>query len=219
MFSYLIKGWRTHGGEKLDLEIESGMDAGEAWPWFARIEHIPGTYVTGSGPGHALGRLLDALEDHDASAAVAKQLEPETRESVKFYVASRLENTELVQKVIDALQARNASCTYDWTQAGSVTGSIGDLADVARDERDGVELADFVIVLLPGGRGTHVELGMAIALKKQVLIWSADPALIGTTSATSAFYHLVQTIDGTTVRAEDAAVAFLETCRTYGRGK
>ena len=61
--------------------------------------------------------------------------------------------------------------TYDWTQHGSVQDDGPErIAEVAAAESRGVYLADAVIVLLPGGRGTHAELGMAYALGKRIFI-------------------------------------------------
>lgn len=38
---------------------------------------------------------------------------------------------------------------------------------IGERECDGVEIADILIILTPQGRGTHIELGMAIALGKR----------------------------------------------------
>ena len=93
---------------------------------------------------------------------------------MKIYIASKLENYLQVQALRDALLAAGHSITYDWTLHGSVHGQGEDrLREVAAAERNGVLQADLVIVLLPGGRGTHAELGMANALGKPVIIFSS----------------------------------------------
>lgn len=49
--------------------------------------------------------------------------------------------------------------------------------------------ADIVFVLLPGGFGTHVELGMALGFGKKVIVHSVDPDIFTKTQGTCAFYH------------------------------
>lgn len=125
----------------------------------------------------------------------------------KYYIASSLKNVEQVRSLRDALNARGWEHTYDWTVHGSVAGLGEDVFKItAEDESVGVIEADVVIVLLPGGRGTHTELGMvlgttllAMALQvagiaaevnRRICIFSPDPERdFGTTKDTCAFYH------------------------------
>lgn len=71
--------------------------------------------------------------------------------------------------------------TYDWTQnacardAGTVT--LGDLRSIGQHERDAVMSADVVPILLPGGKGTHVELGIAIAQGRRTILHSQDEVI------------------------------------------
>ncbi len=82
---------------------------------------------------------------------------------MRFYIASRLENAEAVKKVASVLKAAGHVHTYDWTEHGSVKGEgQARLEQVAENELQGVLSAEVVIVLLPGGRGTHTELGIAL---------------------------------------------------------
>jgi nucleoside 2-deoxyribosyltransferase len=53
---------------------------------------------------------------------------------------------------------------------------------------NGVRKSDIVIVLLPGGRGTHVELGAALALEKRVYIWAETDELFLYDERTCVFY-------------------------------
>lgn len=108
---------------------------------------------------------------------------------MKIYIASKLENHLLVQRVRNALQAEGHTITYDWTLHCSVKGQ-GEtrLQEVASAELDGVRSADLVVVILPGGRGTHAELGAANALNKPVLLFSPDPWPFRSNEATCAFY-------------------------------
>lgn len=93
---------------------------------------------------------------------------------MKFYIASKLENAEAVSKLASLLKRRGWVQTYDWTKHGSVQGcSMGRIKEVAELELKGVIDADIVIVMLPGGNGTHAELGAANALGKKVFLY--DP--------------------------------------------
>lgn len=89
----------------------------------------------------------------------------------KVYIASRLENAAAVRELRDELAKRDVALTYDWTAHGSVQGQGAErMREVAHAEAKGVEDADLVIVLLPGGRGTHVEIGIAIGNGVDILL-------------------------------------------------
>jgi hypothetical protein len=109
----------------------------------------------------------------------------------RYYIASRLENAPAVRELKITLDAWGWQHTYDWTTHGSVQQCASAvIRDVADAEMEGVSGADVVIVLLPGGRGTHVELGVALGNAARVLIASSDPgADFGVTGRTCAFYH------------------------------
>lgn len=51
-------------------------------------------------------------------------------------------------------------------------------AEIAESEIGGIKSADVVIVLMPGGYGTHVELGAALSLGKPVVMHVTDRALL-----------------------------------------
>lgn len=110
---------------------------------------------------------------------------------IRVYIATRLENHELYKKVADILKTLRVEITYDWTPHGPVY-SEGEerLSAVSILEHHGIVVADAVIALLPGGRGTHVEIGMGLALNKLVFI-HADPVhnLLIASEQTCAFYH------------------------------
>lgn len=44
------------------------------------------------------------------------------------------------------------------------------IAKIAKLEQKGIIDSDVVIILLPAGRGTHIELGMALALNKKIFL-------------------------------------------------
>jgi len=110
---------------------------------------------------------------------------------MRFYIATRLERAAEHRIVRDVLIAAGHEITYDWTTHGSVQcDGIARIRDVAVAETHGVLLANIVIVLLPGGRGTRVELGLAIAAGKDVLLHTTDAGLLdGRSGRTCAFYH------------------------------
>jgi nucleoside 2-deoxyribosyltransferase len=107
---------------------------------------------------------------------------------MNFYIASSFSNSKTVQKVSEQLVRAGFIHTYDWTTNGRAK-SMEDLKAIGTKERDGVGEADFVVILLPGGKGTHVELGMAISLKKNIYLYSSDEKM-NEIETTSTFYHL-----------------------------
>ena len=110
---------------------------------------------------------------------------------MKFYIASKLENYEQVKKLAGLLELSGWEHTYDWTVDGSAKETdVETLKSVGQKEHDGVKSADIVIVLTPQGRGTHVELGMAIAFEKIVYIRHRDDKYFQCDDNTSAFYWL-----------------------------
>ena len=112
---------------------------------------------------------------------------------MKFYIATRLERADDHRIAREVLEAAGHQITYDWTVHGSVKDEgVSRIREVAMAELGGVRDADFVVVLLPGGRGTHAELGAATVLGKPVyLIARPGSRVLDTGAETSAFYHAV----------------------------
>ena len=72
---------------------------------------------------------------------------------MKYYIATRLENHAAHNELRDELTKLGHEITYDWTTHGPVWRSgVKVIAQTAVAEMEGVRSADFVIVLLPGGR-------------------------------------------------------------------
>lgn len=111
---------------------------------------------------------------------------------MKIYVASGLENRARAAALIRHIKACGHFVTYDWTQYGDVRGN-GETAmrATACSEVEGVSSAELLIVLLPGGKGTHTELGIALATRanKRIWLWSENAAVFGGGDATCVFYH------------------------------
>lgn len=90
---------------------------------------------------------------------------------MKVYIATSLERAAVHNELRDLLAAEDIGVTYDWTVHGSVRDTTPErIAEVAELELDGATTADAGVVLLPGGRGTHTELGMTLAMSKRVFL-------------------------------------------------
>lgn len=107
---------------------------------------------------------------------------------MKFYIASGFINKEKVQYVGQRLIEQGYQLTYDWT-VNERASTIEELQSIGQKEKDAVIDADFLIVLLPGGKGTHIEMGIALGYGKQVFLYSPDEA-VNNPETTSTFYHL-----------------------------
>ena len=90
--------------------------------------------------------------------------------------------------------------TYDWTKNERAS-TIEDLMEIGIQEKNAVLNSDFVIVLLPAGKGSHIEFGLALGGEKKIYLYSACDD-INNFETTSTFYHLssvekyIGTIDG-----------------------
>jgi nucleoside 2-deoxyribosyltransferase len=77
--------------------------------------------------------------------------------------------------------------------AANVVWSAVESADtystVAVAEVEGVREADVLLVLLPGGFGTHVEIGVALALEKPIVIHAPDRETLNTPYPCLFHYH------------------------------
>ncbi len=111
---------------------------------------------------------------------------------MRYYVASGLENKDRVRRVIDKIATRGHTISYDWTLHGDVRGRGEEMLNtVAGNETFVVIDASCVLILLPGGRGTHTELGLALASRsnKRIILWSETGEEFGCDAKTCAFYH------------------------------
>jgi nucleoside 2-deoxyribosyltransferase len=92
----------------------------------------------------------------------------------QFYIASGFANKNLVSHSAASFKAKGFVHTYDWTK-NEKTSSVEALHEIGTAELKAVMTADFVLIILPGGKGTHVELGIAIASGKKIYLYSKDP--------------------------------------------
>lgn len=106
----------------------------------------------------------------------------------KFYVASSFKNIDTVRYVSNELINRGYIQTYDWTQNDRAS-TVKDLKEIGQQERNAVLEADFLIVLLPGGKGSHIEFGIALGQGKRIYLYSQNDE-VDRFETTSTFYHL-----------------------------
>ena len=93
---------------------------------------------------------------------------------MKFYIGSSLKNYNLVNSYSKVLKDYGWIQTYDWVKNVNQDTSLESLKNYAQLEFQGILDSDIVIILLPAGRGAHIELGMAVALNKKIVICSSS---------------------------------------------
>ncbi|WP_411955079.1 group-specific protein [Alkalibacillus sp. S2W] len=94
----------------------------------------------------------------------------------KFYVASSFKNKDAVRLVSNELINKGFVQTYDWTKNERAS-TFEDLRDIGQKEKEAVMEADFIIVLLPAGKGSHIEFGIALGQGKRIYLYSSDESV------------------------------------------
>ncbi|MGM9986152.1 MAG: nucleoside 2-deoxyribosyltransferase [Bacillaceae bacterium] len=107
---------------------------------------------------------------------------------MKFYVASSFRNKKAVRYVCEELKKRGYIHTYDWTK-NERANTIQQLKEIGQLEKEAVMQSDFIVVLLPAGKGSHIELGIAASLNKKIYLYSESEEIYHF-DTTSTFYHL-----------------------------
>jgi nucleoside 2-deoxyribosyltransferase len=107
---------------------------------------------------------------------------------MKFYIASGFNNKDSVRYVSEKLKDKGYIHTYDWTKNERAS-TIKELKEVGQKEKSAVIEADILIVLLPAGKGSHIELGIALGQGKKVYLYSPTEEVYNF-ETTSTFYHL-----------------------------
>ena len=111
---------------------------------------------------------------------------------MRFYIATGQQGASLAIRLANLFIDHNHELTYDWTAHGNVEREgFARMSEVAFNEARAVRDAELVIVLLPGGKGTHTELGSAIATRanKRIIIWSETGCEFKTDDNTCVFYY------------------------------
>lgn len=106
----------------------------------------------------------------------------------KFYVASSFKNIDLVRDVSNQLKGKGYIHTYDWTKNERAS-TIQELKEIGIKQKNAVLETDFIIVLLPAGKGSHIELGIALGQGKTIYLYSENDD-VNNFKLTSTFYHL-----------------------------
>lgn len=107
---------------------------------------------------------------------------------MKFYIASSFANKDKVREAVRIFKEMDWIHTYDWT-ANSRASSIDELTLYGELEKKAILEADFLVVLLPAGKGSHIEMGIAIGQGKPVYLISEKSEYFDF-DVTSTFYHL-----------------------------
>jgi nucleoside 2-deoxyribosyltransferase len=115
---------------------------------------------------------------------------------MNFYVASSFQNKEVVKEVSQKLKLLGWHHTYDWTRNERAISQEA-LQKIGMLEKQAITNSDVVVVILPGGKGSHIELGLAIAWQKRTILYSPNLEARDM-QTTSTFYHLpeVQICEG-----------------------
>lgn len=110
---------------------------------------------------------------------------------MKFYIASGFQNKDVVKEITYEIQEKlDWELTYDWTQNERAV-TKEDLCTIGVKEYEAVLESDVVIVILPGGKGCHTEMGIALGNMKQVILYDPNGMLNNLIEATT-FYFLPQ---------------------------
>ncbi|GGP11932.1 MULTISPECIES: group-specific protein [Oceanobacillus] len=107
---------------------------------------------------------------------------------MKYYAASSFRNISNVRLLTSALNEKGFTQTYDWTK-NQHAATIKDLADIGEKEKQAVQDSDFLVVLSPAGKGSHIELGIALGQGKPIYLHSENNDILDF-ETTSTFYHL-----------------------------
>ncbi|MDQ0207366.1 group-specific protein [Alkalicoccobacillus murimartini] len=77
---------------------------------------------------------------------------------------------------------------YDWTE-GKKVHSVEQLSLIGEQEKEAVKQSDFLVLLYPAGKSSHVELGIALGLGKRIYLYSPTNE-VNEIEKTSTFYHV-----------------------------
>ena len=113
---------------------------------------------------------------------------------MRIYVASGFVNWRNVRLLQQYLEKCGATITADWTEGAEahfdgVEETNESLSDVCEQDMRGVASCTAMVLWLPGARGAHVELGVALALEKPVILIANAKTLEGGAGYSCPFYH------------------------------
>jgi nucleoside 2-deoxyribosyltransferase len=105
----------------------------------------------------------------------------------RYFISTRKDRAAQATELENALKDHGWHRTYEWSEQDGEGHDAH--AKLAAAELEGVGAADVLIVLLPGGLGTHVEIGAALALGKPVILCSPDEKTLATPYLCIFHYH------------------------------
>lgn len=105
----------------------------------------------------------------------------------RYYLSTRKDRSAEADSLSATLKARGWERTFTWTPDDGE--GPEEHAAIAKAELQGVRDADVLVVLLPGGYGTHVEIGAALALGKPVILHAPDQKTLETPYLCIFHYH------------------------------
>ncbi|AOH55113.1 hypothetical protein ABE28_012205 [Peribacillus muralis] len=124
---------------------------------------------------------------------------------MKYYMASDEKNMKQVRSLIKKLTSKGFTCVNDWNiQVNEEESQIAD--GIGEYEKKGIEEADFMLIFLTAGKGNLSELGYALSLDKNIIVYSPEKDnyhinkksifhnLPGVTICSGTFYKLVKLI-------------------------
>ena len=89
---------------------------------------------------------------------------------MNFYIGSGMKNCKLVNQYSKILEENGWYHTYNWAKNVNDNETREDLINSSKLEYQAIADSEVIIILLPAGRGTHVELGIAWALNKKIYL-------------------------------------------------
>ena len=133
---------------------------------------------------------------------------------MKVYIGAKFGNMDKVISLSKKLEEKGIINNYNWALDLKEEETEEDLIESAKKELEAIKNSDSVIFLLPLGRGSHVELGMALACNKQVILCSESAELLKNDPIN--FYKLpdiIKIIDSYDV-IEDKIISLLSDSKT-----
>lgn len=92
----------------------------------------------------------------------------------KFYIGTSFKNSDVVNYFSKELEKYGWKHTYNWAENIKERETEEDMIKNSILEENGINESEVVIIILPGGRGTHIELGIAVALNKKIYLCSEN---------------------------------------------
>lgn len=129
----------------MGIAMEEFRDGGKAKPYNSPILKEFSSYAQ-AGNAHDL-----------------KKAKPSNR----VYVAGSVKNMQRVRDIMEAIEYAGGCVAYNWTRENqdSLLKDFSYRKEVIKTQLQEVKKADIFVLVTPGGRGSYVELGVALANK------------------------------------------------------